>query len=327
MARCFICGSPAQVGNFCKNCYRDQHPIVKHFKPLNIKACMTCSAINIEGKWIHDATADTVPAFVRKRVNLGPEYKLEEMTVEPLGSFEGGFHPVQYEVKVRAKNGKHEFEQTYEFPLQFEKGNCDHCLRAKSTYFEGTLQVRGSTAVVEQFIDMAIERGEANGNFLVKKDRHKDGFDYYFTKNKFTRQLAASLKKQFGGKYTLSRRLQTRDRQTSKEMYRLTLLYQSPLFFKDEVISTGRDVYHITSTTGTLTARNLGTGKTEKLDPKLSRFTRLVPHTTTVSKVQPQLEVLHPISYQSVPVVNPKPKNLGERVRVVYVDESKVYFF
>ena len=326
MARCFICGSTAEIENFCKNCFRERHPMVKHFKSLVIKCCKTCPAINIAGKWIYQPTPDTIPSYVRKRVTISSDYKLKALIVSPLGSFDDAFHPVQYEVKVLAKKDKHEIEQTYEFPLQFEKGNCDHCISAKSTYYEGTLQGRGITAVVEEFIDLAIERGEAHGNFLVRRDKVKDGFDYYFTKNKFVQKLAVSLKTQFGGSSKLSRRLVTRNRQSSKELYRMTILYNSPMFFKGDLIAVGKQVYKIISTQSTITATDLGLGKSVKLSPK-TKFNRLIPYTTTVSKVSPQLEVIHPTTYQSTPVKNPMPKKIGERIRVVYVDDNSVYMF
>ena len=326
MSRCFICGVNAQIGNFCKNCFREHHPIVKHFKPLVIKGCVTCPAISFEGKWIYEPTPDTIPSFVRKRVSISPEYELKAMIVTPLGSFDDAFHPVQYEVRVLVKKDNHELEQTYEFPLQFEKAHCDRCLKAKSTYYEGVLQVRGITAVVEEFIEFAIERGRASGNFLVKKDRIKGGYDYYFTKNKFVQKLATELKKQFGGNFKASSRLVTRSRQTSKELHRLTILYNSPQFFKDDLIAIGKKVYKITSTAGKITALNLATGKSEKLSPT-AKFTRLIPYTTTVSKVSPHLEVIHPTTYQSVAVENPKPKKNGERVRVVFIDDNSAYLF
>jgi NMD protein affecting ribosome stability and mRNA decay len=43
----------------------------------------------------------------------------------------------------------------------------------------------------------------------------------------------------------------------------------------------------------------------------------LKPVKTTVSKLEPQIEVLDPDTYQSVPVENSKKLKLGEKVKVV----------
>ncbi|TAL54165.1 MAG: hypothetical protein EPN86_04050 [Nanoarchaeota archaeon] len=326
MARCFICGNPAVIGSYCKECFRNQNPPVKHFKPLTIKACVECPAISVEGKWIYEPTPDTIPALIRKKVIMNPEYNLKSMIVSSIGNFQESFHPVQYEVKVLVSKGKHDIEQTYEFPLQFEKARCDRSLSAKSTYYEGILQVRGITAVVEEFIDLAIERGKSQGNFLVKKTKMASGYDYYFTKNKFVQKLANELKKQFGGNFKSSSRLVTRDRQTSKELHRVTILYKSPKFFREDLISVGSNVYRIKSTVGKITAINLNNGKSERLSPD-AKFTRLIPYTTNVSKISPHLEAIHPSTFQSVPIRNPKPKKNGERVRVVYIDDHSLYLF
>ena len=198
-------------------------------------------------------------------------------------------------------------------------------MKKRLTYFEGTLQIRGISALLEEFVETEIQRAENQGVYLSKRVPHKNGYDYFLSSNKFCLQMGQILKKNFGGEMKISKTLHTR--KGGKDVFRMTVLFTAPMVFKDDIVEHEGGIYKITSTTGKLTAKNLANNKSIKFDPKIKNFKRLVPYTTTVSKVKPRMEVIHPSTFQSVPVKNPKPKAEGERVRVVSLDEHEVYFF
>ncbi len=91
-------------------------------------------------------------------------------------------------------------------------------------YFEGVLQLRNPTEEIIAFIDHELE---TNGRTIItKEEKHKDGIDLYLTSNGFLQKLAKRLKQKFGGELKINVRLHTRDRQTSKLVYRVNVYYR-----------------------------------------------------------------------------------------------------
>ena len=54
----------------------------------------------------------------------------------------------------------------------------------------------------------------------------KTGIDYYISSNSFLLALGKKLKKSFKGEYKLSRRIFTKNKMTSRDVYRLTVLFR-----------------------------------------------------------------------------------------------------
>lgn len=111
-------------------------------------------------------------------------------------------------------------------------------------YFEGTLQLRNPTKELIKFVREDIDRQPENkGVFINKEVRLKTGYDFYMTSNKYLRNLGKKLVNKFGGQLKESAKLFTRSRQTSKELYRVNLLFRLPHFQRGDVIKyKGEDV-------------------------------------------------------------------------------------
>lgn len=63
--------------------------------------------------------------------------------------------------------------------------------------------------------------------WIAKEEKLKTGIDYYISSNHFLLALGKKLKKSFKGELKISRRLQTKNRITSKNVYRVTVLFRS----------------------------------------------------------------------------------------------------
>jgi NMD protein affecting ribosome stability and mRNA decay len=96
-------------------------------------------------------------------------------------------------------------------------------------YFEGILQLRNPTEEVKTFV----ERHDEDFS-RVKKARN--GFDYYFRSQRKLRALGTTLQKRFPGELKTSRKLHTRNRQTGKAVYRVTVLFRSYPIRKGQII-------------------------------------------------------------------------------------------
>ena len=90
--------------------------------------------------------------------------------------------------------------------------------------YEGVLQLRPYDKQVLDYVYSEIER---NGTvFITKEVEKKYGIDLYLTNKFFLIQLGKNLRKRFPGKVTQSRALHTRDRQTSRLVYRTTICFR-----------------------------------------------------------------------------------------------------
>ena len=126
-------------------------------------------------------------------------------------------------------------------------------------YFEGTLQLRECSKEAVQFVRDAIEADPYV--HIAKEKKLKNGLDLFLSSNKFMRKLGRTLRKKFGGVVTESVKLFTRDRQSSKEVYRLTVLFRMLPFKQGDVIDFQGEKHKVMSIKEKITLKNISTGK------------------------------------------------------------------
>ena len=99
-------------------------------------------------------------------------------------------------------------------------------------YFEAILQLRPKDEALYKFVlDRIAERKNVT---IAKEVSLKTGVDLYLSDQRFARALGKKLKRQFKGKLILSRKLHTRNRQTSKDVYRVTVCFRLDEERKDQ---------------------------------------------------------------------------------------------
>ena len=91
-------------------------------------------------------------------------------------------------------------------------------------YFEGTLQLRNPNEECLNFIRNQFKNNQKA--WVSKEEYHKTGIDYYISSNKFLLKLGKLLKKSFKGELIISRRIYTQHKLTSKNVYRMTVLFR-----------------------------------------------------------------------------------------------------
>ena len=95
---------------------------------------------------------------------------------------------------------------------------------SNDNYYEAKIQIRPCNEEVIDFFRRLIEN---NSNILIAKEtRIKTGIDFLVTSQKEAQKISKQLKKKFGGKITLSRKLFTVHRMTSKRVWRLTVCFR-----------------------------------------------------------------------------------------------------
>ena len=137
----------------------------------------------------------------------------------------------------------------------------------RHNYFEGVLQLRNPTPEINEFIEEALAK---KGNvFITKRKKCKDGVDCWITSQHFLQVLGKKLQQKFGGEMILSSTLFSRSRQTSRDIFRINVLYRySPVRVGDVKQYRGEDVKVVKCGRDKITVKDMKTGKTRFVEYK-----------------------------------------------------------
>jgi NMD protein affecting ribosome stability and mRNA decay len=86
--------------------------------------------------------------------------------------------------------------------------------------YQGVLQLREPN---DEIIGFARNHSEGT---ILKEEHMKEGIDMYFSSHTVLLTLAKTLKKKFTGQMKITKKLFTVDRITSKEVYRITVMFR-----------------------------------------------------------------------------------------------------
>lgn len=126
-------------------------------------------------------------------------------------------------------------------------------------YYEGILQLRNTGNEVVEFTIKEIEKNE--NTYIAKIKKVANGIDIYMSPQKFLRSLGNKLQSKFGGQLMLSTKLHTKSRETSRDLYRVNLLFRIPNFKKGDIIVYKGDKIKIISVHKKVFAKDIKTGK------------------------------------------------------------------
>jgi len=191
-------------------------------------------------------------------------------------------------------------------------------------YFEAILQVRSSNYdILEKSVELLRQRVENlrhRGLFINKVKKFEDGYDLYMTNRKLCQSLGREIYEKYGGVYKASPHLHTKDRQKSKNVYRVNVLVRLPNFEKGDVIVTDGDkVFRVVNLGKKIKLLDLDSNNNVNIDFAKLKYHILKKHVTYVSKIHPYLEVINPLDYQSSMIKNQPKKmpDLGKEIKVV----------
>jgi NMD protein affecting ribosome stability and mRNA decay len=200
---------------------------------------------------------------------------------------------------------------------------CELCAREGTQYFEAILQVRSlSTIVLEKGIDLLKRRVENlrnRGVFINKVEQVGDGFDLFLTNQRIAQSLGRELYESFGGVFKVSPRIFTRNKQTSKDLYRMSILVRLPDFETGDVLINHDKVFKIDKTGTKIKLLDIENSTYATTEYAKMHYHVLKAHTTYVSRVHPYVEVINPYDFQSSMVKNKSlpTLELGQEVKVV----------
>lgn len=214
-------------------------------------------------------------------------------------------------------------EKEYKVPVSLKLARCNLCSREGTQYFEATLQLRSANiGLLEesvQFLQTRVHNLRNRGMFVNKAERFEDGFDFYMTNRRIAQSLGKELQEHFGGKMKVSPRLFTRNKQTSKNVFRVNIYVELPGFTRSDIILVNDKVCLVEKIGKKIKLIDLQNDSSAILDYDKMDYTIMKKYQTFVSRTYPSLEVINPHDFQSSMVKN-KPKQMftnGQTINVV----------
>ncbi len=229
MRFCPRCGKKGIKGDFCSECY--QKELGLKFKDIEAWKCENCGRYFINNKWKEVASdeAGIIETALSKIKNpkkiplkITPIYK--EIQNKP-----GLKNPIEIEVKAEG--------QEFLLPGNVFVKSCPRCSKKGTKYYEGVVQLRNITPDLENFVRQDLAGAEYQGVHIAKQAKKKDSWDIWLTSKKYMRQLGKKLKENFNGELVESAKLFTRNKQTSKDVYRLNILFRQRKFKVGDIIT------------------------------------------------------------------------------------------
>jgi NMD protein affecting ribosome stability and mRNA decay len=318
---CPKCGKRIEKGVFCEDC----KPRSIDFKVSKIKICCECNKIHSHGTWKKTKNID---AAIKKEIKS--KIKQKGVKINLIGDMPELKPGIKKEFIAEVI---HE-QVIHEIPFQIEVTYCPNCAKKGTQYFEGVLQIRNFKKNAKKAIDSELYREEVHGNNVNKVVKFDNGIDFYMTNKSAMPKLAQRIISKTGGLFHSSVKLFSHNHQTGKEIYRLNLLLELPEFEVGDVYYFKGKYIIIKKMGKNIIARNLMfdkkvmfTYKEFKESKYIDRdsIKRLEKFKTKVIRVRPEIEVLHPETYQELKVLNKNKKvNLDEAVEVVLTKKGAI---
>ena len=328
--KCIKCGKEQYLDSLCKECYSLENTAVKGFKDFSIQMCAFCGAYTYTKGWKpkKDIQIIVKEAFKKNiKLLLRPE-SFETNVKFPEHKQNGGVKVIgtAHIVIVSIINEK-DHKEEFDVPVELKYSLCPKCCKQGTTYYEGIMQIRGDEDEINKVADFLmkeVKKASSRGVYINKEAKVKGGYDFYLTSQKYLQQVAKKLYQKFGGEFNISSKLFTRNRQTSKEVYRVNALLRLPDFKQGDILKIRNKLIKIHNIAGKhVFGMDLQTLSKTKEDYQRSGYeikaTKKDIIMVQVSKTHPHLEVLHPETYQSVKVENAIETEQDE-VEVVLID-------
>lgn len=285
-----------------------------NLRDTKIMVCTKCYKYNYRNKWKKFKSVELIIEEIFEKRLSG---KIDQFSVKPhIPKFK--FNPgVNAKIEVEIIRGNN----SYLVPADICLTICDKCSKQQGDYFEGILQIKNINDLIRSFAENYFKKKEV---YCCEKKEKKDIYQIKVNNKKELQNLGKKLVERFGGKLKISPHLHSYDSQKSKKIYRVNVFYEAFPFDVGEVIETDSKVIKITKLGRLVHGKNLKNDKSTSIDLKNKDYRKLQKYQTTVSKTYPNIEVLHPETYQSVKPQNKTKVKSGEKVKVV-INEERIY--
>lgn len=255
---CYKCGAlEAEKGplidGLCQECFAAENPLLRAPDEISVKVCGLCGAYMIGSEWLEPGgDQDEAPLNAAREATLsglkvaklaptGMEYVSPDeaegikVEVEPRLAPPGALVEISARGKVQESQAEPQTARA-EVKVKLEQTTCDICSRISSGYYEAILQIRGEgglsacglSEIKRRLEDQALIAHEQNrAEFVAKMEPKHEGLDLYVSSAKLARQMAETLKSEFGAKVKKSAKLVGQDR-SGRRKFRVSVLARLP---------------------------------------------------------------------------------------------------
>lgn len=131
--------------------------------------------------------------------------------------------------------------------------------KINNDYFEGILQLRNPSKELIRFVESITKKDKKA--LITKRVSVTNGLDLYFTSQRYLRSLGNKIKGNFPGELKTSRKIFTRKRQTSRDVFRVNVLFRMSNLRKGQAINYKGEQIRIMNIGKKVFARSISTGK------------------------------------------------------------------
>jgi nonsense-mediated mRNA decay protein 3 len=316
MSFCPRCGKPTEH-QFCLDCLRELHPLIKNIKPVTVTMCPVCLRVFLKASWIKRDLQEVIERQVERSLTLTQDATITGMVLEPAAP-EPGKQELQLTI-IGSVDGSEPYEESYVVTILVAGNRCTQCERLANTYFNGILQLRRPNDTVMHEIERLLGKSLSNAKDVT------GGIDYYVMDHHILQNVAREVHARFGGELSINAQHFSYDSLASKNLYRVNALLRLPKFWKGSLIHTGAKYMFITSMGKVLKGIDILTGKTMSA-PTNNSYPDFPQQQTTIVTTRPTITVLDPETFQTVAIANDLPlwKDLqaGDKVTVAVIDEG-----
>jgi len=316
---CPRCGNKQVIDTFCADCERELHPLVKKFKEHTITLCVSSGDIKLQTAWERITLREAFEKTVKRTLILAKDATVtsKEFTIPEFEYIDKPGMDKTFELAVTVTGSRNgvEREEVYNVPINIKTTISKKYAKMGTQYYEGTLQLRNETEEHERALKKHFSRYP---DLAINKTMDvPTGHDYHITDKQRMRQIAHKLHKHFGGVLKENARLITRDNQTSKDVYRLTIFIEFPPYKRGDVLTDEKQVLLVKGFGKKMHLQNIQTGKKVELAYKRDALSKVETFVTKISQTHPETAILDPETYQQVPVRSREELVIDQEVTVI----------
>ena len=318
---CFRCGrrfADAQlVKGLCADCFVETSAPLELPQHLAILVCGSCGSV-LRGKtWSPAPEGDALV----ERVLSENTFAREGVEVRGLTWSRGRGDERSFDIEVRAalSVGGTEFVRTYPVHVKLRNSICDVCSRKSGSYFEAILQVRAFEGAlagdhkehIREVVEVAVARQAQKERevFLTKVEEVHGGLDFYLSSTSAGQRIAAGLRDELSA--TLTRSGKIAGARDGAELQRTTFSVRLPKFIRGDPLVQGERVYRVLKVhPHSVVVTDLETGAQESHGQEWVKRARVpgkearAEDAVVVSVSGPEVQVLDPVSYETVTLTN-----------------------
>lgn len=231
MAFCPKCGKRGIKGKFCSNCAPEEQDI--SFKDIKITHCVECDKYLIQNKWKKFESPDSAVIKTALQKIKNPNLK----KIEIIPDFEAQYNKPGLEQEIEL--GVIIEEEEFKIPAILFHTYCPICSKKGTQYLEGVLQLRNATPEVIKFVRDDLKKHK-DTVFIVKENVRGKTADFILTSSKYLRAIGRKLNQRFNGELTETAKLFSFNHETSKDIYRINVLFKMRHFKVGDIVTDSR---------------------------------------------------------------------------------------